>query len=334
MKLKKLITLLIVLAVLIVLAAVKISANRREAAKEKQPAVLYSLNKDVSTAFVSKLAVYRGDDAKDKVVLEKSDAGDWSVTSHFGQRARKDAVERLLKDAAGLKGEVRADKKDVLGDFHLTDAQAVHIEFYGPGDKPLADTLVSPLRVAASENFARSKNSDKVIAADTDVLSDLGIYDKDAKPDYKRFADMQALNVKPDELDRIEIAQEKAAPLVLVKQPDKGNFWVFEPADPKVEVDPNKVTQYVNLVNNLYASETLDPTTPGLGLASEPLVSLTVKKEGKPSALKLFAAPENKDKKTADIRVDSTGPVFRLGAPSVDALKKDKNFFLKPGKTA
>ena len=108
-------TLTILVAVLVVLAALKYMQTVRHRASLRQTG-LESLVADLPATDMGRLVI-TGPSGKD-VVLARS-GSDWVLESSFGHPASASNIERLLGSLSGLKGEFRSDKEEVLADYGL-----------------------------------------------------------------------------------------------------------------------------------------------------------------------------------------------------------------------
>ncbi len=211
MKFKKLLFLIIVLALLAGVSFLKkTSLEKNQAGRQALPQVDLLTDKNFSAGFVTKIEIQRGlpsalpPDGQgqtgvlggERVVFIKDASGQWTLEIPPGAPpsaemipARKDSVETLLKSLAGLRGEVRADDKAVLGDFSLTDEKAFHFQLFGTSNSELGHVLVSPLRPRGTQNFVRAGGSQKVLATDTDVLALLDIFSPDEKLSSQLYAE-------------------------------------------------------------------------------------------------------------------------------------------------
>ena len=122
-------TLTILVAVLVVLAALKYMQTVRHRASLRQTG-LESLVADLQATDMGRLVI-TGPSGKD-VVLARS-GSDWVLESSFGHPASASNIERLLGSLSGLKGEFRSDKEEVLADYGLDDAQAIRLRVYERG---------------------------------------------------------------------------------------------------------------------------------------------------------------------------------------------------------
>ena len=190
MKFKKLVVLLVLLAIIGTASLIKKNALEKENQKSKGQALLQSeplLGKDFSAGFVTKIDLRRGVTDSERTTLTKDASGDWSLDPKTP--GKKERTEALLKSLAEIRGELRAENEAVLEDFSLTDEKAFHFILYGSSGNELAHVLVSPLRPRGTQNFVRLSNSQRVLVTDTDILASLGIYSETDKLDSLSFAD-------------------------------------------------------------------------------------------------------------------------------------------------
>lgn len=190
MKFKKLIILIMVLAVLVTIAVTKKTHENGDSLKKPAPATPL-LSEGLSTAFVQKIVISKGGDSGSKIVLSKSDVKEWTLESRSNTKVQSGPVEMLIKNVSDLKGDVRAESKEVVSDFFLLESQAIQIQFLAVDDKMISSVLVSPLRAGGELNFVRLTDSDRVMAASPDILSSLGIYAKSDPLDDKIFPTLE-----------------------------------------------------------------------------------------------------------------------------------------------
>ncbi len=320
------------MVILIVAAFVKKVQVMRTEIQENQPPSAVSLAKDLATAFVSKIVVMRGDNDPMKLVLLKNEQNEWTLENHFSLHAKKWKVDELLKAVAESKGELRSESKDVLNDFSITDSQGIHIQFFGIPEKELIHLIVSPSRPASEVNFVRLASSSQIMAVSTDLLSTLGIYAKDDKIDYKNFGDFQLLRFDTTKVTKLEL-RDKAELITLIKKEnpgDKTTSWSFDPANPKQEIDPNKVTNFLSQVVNLYAKEILDPKAEPYGLDEKQVfLRLSYIKDEKPFQTELYLGRYDETKKSYILKVLPDKLVYEVAESSINSIKKDKQSFLK-----
>lgn len=326
MKFRKLVVLLAVLAVLATLAITKKASMDRRVRMEPKAPVLETVNPGLSTAFVSKITLSGPGEPAQRLEIEKKGA-EWFMSTHYGARARRDQVEKLLTDISTLAGEVRAEKKELLSDFSLSAEQAFHVELIGSDGKQLSHTLISPQRPNRGQNFVSAHGTEKVFAVATDVLSTLGIWDKDSKLDFKTFVDWQVASLVPDAVSRLELAAGSGGDFSLVRQEGEKADWVFDPPDAQMSVDADKVKAYMAQLSNLYGRDILDPkTSPVVG--EKPKIRWSQKDDPQGLAHEIYWGAETLDK-TVPLKLAPEGIFYSIQSSSLGQLKKDKAHFQK-----
>jgi hypothetical protein len=331
MKFKKLLVLCVLLGVLLILAVVKNAVRKKnEAPTPLKSESLFALTKELPEGFISKIVVYKGDDEKNKLTLAKDTLNNWILEEKFGLKARKEMVEALLKDAAGLEGEVRGDSRSVWNDFGITDQQGVHVIFESHGPNPLAHLVVSFTKPAWNSNFVRLFDSEKVVLVDKDILSRLNLYAQDAKLDANTFADYKMLSLEAKDVTRFEIARGSESPVVFVKKEGENNAaatWRLE-ADGRKEIDTAQVDTYLQFAANTYGQECFDRKASVYGL-DKPSLKLSFFIKGAAPPLELVVGTYLEAQKAFYAKATPGGLVYRVPEASVTNLKKDKSFFFK-----
>ena len=335
MKLKKLFFLIAIFFVIVAALIVKKANVEKHEAKEKQVPLYYTLNKDLATAFVAKMTVTKGDDQAGKVVFSKNSSGEWMVETPFLFRADKRTVESLLKKNVEIKGEVRAESKEVLGDFKINDKEGLEITLSDSSGKELSHLVVSLLRLRGTMNFVRQKNSNQVIATDTDFLSILGLFSKEAKLDAKNFRDLQIGRFETSKVTRLELSPANSTPFTLVKKEDpkdKSVSWGFDPEEAGSEIDKAKVESFLGSLSGWTGSDALDAAKEseyGFVPDDKPWVRVSIKNDNKTDVREFFLSPkQTPDKKTA-IKVLPDKFFYLSIESAMDYMKKDKAHFLK-----
>jgi hypothetical protein len=138
---KRLLPLVVILIVLGVLAVLfKRPPTPPQLAEEVglERLVPPTLHTDSITGF----ELYRGAQPQEIVRLRQRD-GAWVVTSRFDTPGNSTKIQQFLTQLSTLQGELRADSTALLGDFQLTDEQALHLKVYtDTPDKPALYLLV------------------------------------------------------------------------------------------------------------------------------------------------------------------------------------------------
>lgn len=333
MSFKKLLVIIFVTIVLLGLVFVKKNIQTRQnknIEQEAQQASQVTLIKDLPEGFIGKIVLYTGDAVDNKISIVKNSQGDWSLESKFNVKAKKETVDNLFKKLNGLKGEMRADSKDVLGDFKIDDNQALHIILSDSGDKQLNHILVSYLRAAWNKNFVRLANNNKIILSDVDLLSTLSIYDKDEKLDSNPFADFKIASISADTVEKITLNLKDKPTITLQKSQniDKTGFvWSFLPAVNNEEVDAAKINEFIGHVNNAYAKDAVDPNLTTYGF-DKPTLSVILTGVQDKEIINLTIGSYLESEKTYYVKVSPANFVFKVQDFYINNLKKEKNYFL------
>lgn len=334
MKLRKLLILAVFLAVLVVLGLVKKAYDQRtEALQNKNQKTWFVLNQGLSADFVDRIEIYSSVDDSSKIRIRKADSGEWLLDLPFAARARKGSIDSFLKDLTSVRGETRAESKNVLQDFKLDEKQGIHLVLKGSG-KELSHTLLSPLRPGGTVNFVRTQNLARVIATDTDLLGDLGIYSKQAVLDPKVFIDLKVIQLELNKVKAFQISSAKPAPLKFTKQKnekDNSESWSIEPPEGSAEIDKTKIDSFLSNLSNLYATQAIDPKGGDFGInETSPWIRISLLDgPDKHSELSLFINGETDKDKCRYLKVMPIGTVYRILEIQINNLNKDKTFFLK-----
>ena len=334
MKFKKLLILIVILFAIVIVSFVKKANLDNREAKSREVPPPTAVTQEISTGFVSKVVISKGKEEGTRLILSKNSSGDWFIDSHFKTKARKSSAENLLKDLSGLKGELYSDAKEVLGDYSLMETQAYHLELQSSEGKTLTHVLVSPLRTRGTKNFVRSAGSNKVAVTSTDILTSLGLYSKDAKLDYKTFADFKVVVTEASKIQSLELTQPKSAPFLITKKEDpkdKTITWVLGSKGKETVLDTGKVNELISNILNLYGKDTADPagTAYGFNEKAAPWIKIRLKPEAKPNEITLFLGSRFEATKTYFLKSIPDGQVYALSDASMDAiLKKNSDSFL------
>ena len=338
MKPKKLLLLTAFLTLLILLSLFKKAHDQSiKNIENKNQKVRVVLNEGLSSNFVDGAEIYKSGDDSSKIKLRKTNSGAWVVELPFSARARKGTIDSLLKDLTSIRGEMRSESKNVLQDFKLDEKQSIHVLLKG-GDKEISHILLSPLRPGGTVNFVRSQQSDRVVATDTDILGDLGIYSKEALLDPKIFFDLKILQLDIAKVNSFKLSPSVGAQLNFVKQKnekDKGETWALEPADNSVEIDKTKVDNFLSQLANLYAAQAVDPKGAEYGIKEDASwISISmIDGADKPLETNLFISAAADKEKKIYLKVLPDGNFYRLMESQISQLSKDRTFFLKESVT-
>lgn len=334
MKFKKLVVLMIVLAALAAIGIFKKAGMEREEALQKaRPSEEASLAEGLLAGSVTKIMIARGSGEEEMLVLSKDTSGRWTIENRFGTRAKKATVEGLLTSLGTLRGNVRAETKEVLADFSLTQDKAFHLRLLGVDEKEILHMLLSPLRPRGTQNFVRLDSSDRVIVTATDLLASLGIFTKEDKLSYRVFADLRVTEIDSSKIVSMTVSPEGVRPFTLLKTQeakDQNVQWSVG-QDATAQVDTAQVDQFVSSLSNLYANDTLDPQQhAGLFESKPPWLRIEQKAELEPEVLELKVGQGSQENKPRLVQVMPSGLVYELAEAQIKPLLgKNIESFLK-----
>lgn len=333
MKLKKLLVLILVAALLVILNFMKkIEGDKeRRAADAEALQTVRLVETEASVASVDRLLLQSGADEAKRVVIVKNTEGGWRIESRYNVRADRGQVEGLIQKASAAKGEVRPSSKDVIGDFSLKEDQAFHVALQARDGADIARLLVSPIRPLQSRNFVRLAGSDRVLVTDSDLLSSIGIYMQGAPLEYKTFADLRVVPADVSKLGRIQVIPRAGASFALVKQEGSDPVvWKTDP-DGGSEVETAKVNDFLSGLTSLFARDVLDPQAADHGLDEKsPWLVLTETKDGKTTEYRVLRGKRSLETKTAVLKSLPDGLVYEVNDDTLEKLlKRDKASFLK-----
>jgi len=331
---KKLLVILGVVLALLVLVLVKKTAQKKYLAKQETAPLTteFELIKDLPETFILRVAAYKGDDEKNKMVLVKNSEGLWILESKYGIKAKKATVDNLLKELKDLKGEVRAESKDLFADFQIEDSKALHILLEAGTGNIINHLVVSFLRPDWNKTFVRQEESEKVVLVNKDILSLFNLYNKEAKLNDAYFADLKLFAFETKQIQKIELVRDKEQ-LIFKKSEPGGSTspaWNLEPAlTPDEEIDTSKVDELLRNIYNIYAKEILDPSLSTYGFDA-PLLKVSLQDlEGKKAA-QMEVGKYLESEKVYYARVIPANLVFKVSESYIKNLKKERASFLKP----
>lgn len=331
MGVKKLFIIICVVLVLMALVFAKRSAQQKnESAQVPQQISDFELIKELPVKFIEKITVYTGVNPDNKLVLVKDSQGVWILQNKFGVKAQKDKVSVFLNNLDNLKGELRAESKDVFTDFQLEDSQALHIVVELNGGKVFTHLLVSFLRVDWNKNFVRLADSKDIALVNKDFLMQFNLPNKDAVLESSSFADYKLFSFEPKDIKTIELVSQ-VGPISIrkVSVSDNSQLWAIDDAKVKSEdIDQSKVEALLQSILNIYAIDTLDPVLTNYGFDNARLkLTLTDTKDAHPVLMEVGNYIEQD--KVFYVRLLPELSVFKLSEYYIQNMQKDKTYFLK-----
>jgi len=179
MKLKSLIPLVVIFAILAVLVVWK-QSSQEEPTIVDQVQLNPLVPEGVSEDDVAVLELFAGATPDEKVVLTRvsTDPESWRVTTHFNAPANEEKIDEYLSNVLDLKGEPREEVTDDKGlaPYQLGTDTAFHIKgLTEGGEEPLFEVLVGKAP-APNQVFMRAADSQTVYTADVNLRRDAGLH--------------------------------------------------------------------------------------------------------------------------------------------------------------
>src|SRR5712692_7452449 len=201
---KRLLPLVVILIVLGILAALlKRSPAPTQLAEEVGLERL--MPQTLPTDSISGFDLYHGAKPQEIVRLRKRD-GAWVVASRFDTPGNSTKIQQFLTQLSTLQGELRADSTALLGDFQLTDEQALHLKVYTDApDKPALYLLAG--KGSGSSGFMRRVGEGRVYSVNLYLQSTAGLTSgtTDQAPSAKPWLDLRIQNVPKEQVTAVEL---------------------------------------------------------------------------------------------------------------------------------
>ena len=122
---------------------------------------------------ISGFDLYHGAKPQEIVRLRQRD-GAWVVTSRFDTPGNATKIQQFLTQLSTLQGELRADSTALLGDFQLTDEQALHLKVYtATPDQPALSLLAG--KGSGGNGFVRRAGEGRVYNVNVHLQSLAGL---------------------------------------------------------------------------------------------------------------------------------------------------------------
>jgi len=304
MKLK---TLALVVACLAVLSAVVFFVQRPAPPPSADARIGQPL---AAAATLGGAAKVRVSDQGKSVVLVKQADGSWRVPGYYDLPADFAKLSRLVDDltSARLQRLVTANPERIAR-LEFKDSQ---VAFLDAADKELWSVTLG----RSAENggrFVRFGDEQKAYLASLNTTLDA---------EAKNWADSQLLNLKADDVARIEISfPDDPAKTVIATRARKEDAFAAEKAPDGQKLKIDAINNLLNSVTTLHFSDTSDPAAPDAVAAKEHLRNIKlVTFDGKTVTIAIGRKPESK--------------IVKPPAPAADATKSGPAAVLEAAKTA
>jgi hypothetical protein len=206
MNMKKLLPLVGVLAILVILVAIKKGATP-EPKLVDQVKLSALVPGDTTSGDIARLELYTGESPDEKLTLAmEGDA--WRLTSHFDAPVSDEKIDGFLKKLGNMKGEYRAttESDDDLVAYDLTDAKAFHVTGYTKDGTEPAFHILAGKSADYRTVFVRQAGESDVMVEQVNLRQEAGIYGESTdppKPDS--WFDKEIINVVGDAVTKIEL---------------------------------------------------------------------------------------------------------------------------------
>jgi hypothetical protein len=329
--------LLPLLAILIVLGVLAVLLKRAPAPPQLaqevglERLVPQTLRDDSMSGF----DLYHGAKPQEIVRLRKRD-GAWVVASHFDTPANTTKMQQFLTQLGTLQGELRADSTALLGDFQLTDEQALHLKVYTDApDKPALYLLAG--KGSGTNGFMRRAGEGRIYSVNLYLQSTAGLTSgtPDQAPSAKPWLDLRIQNVPKEQVTAVEL-HSPARALQFTTQPaapaggteaasvPPAPTWKLVSPELPYSVKPDAVESLVTTLRTLQGDDVVDPAkTPEYGLDTPPYrASLTVQPGGQDARQATVSLGNEVPAKSGSryARLGDTGPVYIVPQWTVQRL--------------
>jgi hypothetical protein len=189
-------------AVLIVLIIAVVVLKRQPSAPRLSEEVGFErlVPQSLSAAAMSGIDLYQGDKTAAAVRLRRQ--GDtWVATSYYNAPVNMDKISKFLDTVSTLEGELRANQAELLGDFRLEDAQALHLLLYTTNtDTPALHLLAG--KGSGRNGFMRVAETPRVYSVNFNLRSEASLHGNDTEqvPEAKPWLDLQIQDIPQEQV--------------------------------------------------------------------------------------------------------------------------------------
>ncbi len=327
---------LIALAVFFVLVVIYFIVLRRP---EKSTVVVgyQPVSKDFSAKNVSKIELYKGNDKKGAVILQKG-PNDWEVESSFHVPANHDKVQKLLDAFENVEGKIRATGKEFFEDFHLSEDKALHLVFAGEGTFP--HVLIGKRGEDNTSTFIRLADKDDIMHVDKDLYNEMGIWGE-TFPESDNWIQRQFLDLDKELIQEIAY-HRNGKDFLFVKQEKKSEEkggsgenknkdekkeyeWKLASWDKIFEADESKIQDIVSAASSLWIEKAVDPEVCNNDCFKHTDTTVTISTSDNKKYVIRFADKDG----NSYIKKDGSPAVYKIASYERKRLSPDMSKFLK-----
>jgi hypothetical protein len=258
----------------------------------------------------------------------------WIAASYYNAPVHTEKITSFLRTVSTLEGELRTDQAELLPDFRLDEAQALHLRLYTDNlDTPAVHLLAG--KGSGRHGFMRHADSTRVYSVNLNLQTEAGVA---GSPESQQLTAKPWLNLHIQEVPKEQVvavalhtperslhfARQPAAPAASTSQettPPAASVqrhWELTTPQVAYPAKSDGLDGLVNTLRTLRADDIADPANLaayGLEQASHRAI-LTVQSEGtEPRDVPLLvgdAVPEQAGQRYS--RLGAEGPVYILPA--------------------
>jgi hypothetical protein len=305
MKLKTLVVTVLVLAALSLGVYI---VRRPEAPKSADARINQPL---VDRATIEKAQKLRITDAGKTVELARQSDGTWRVPSYYDLPTDFNKLSGFVGNLTDAKLQrLVTTSADRIGRLEFKDTR---IELLDAADKPLVTLVLGKNAEVGGGRYVRFGDEQKAYLTSLSAWLDT---------EAKNWANAELINIKPDEVAKIEIPFADGGPIT-VSRAKKDDPWTADktPADQKLKAD--KVASVLSSVGNIRFSDTTAPDDPNVAPAKANLRTFKLTTfDNKTITVAMGRKPEEKKLKPPS-PADKSGPAA-LGSVADLAKKAEK----------
>jgi uncharacterized protein DUF4340 len=271
----------------------------------------------------------------ENVVRLRRQESAWVAASYYNAPVQTEKISAFLTTISSLEGELRTEQSELLRDFHLDDAQALHLRLYTDTfDTPAVHLLAG--KGSGRQGFVRRADGTRVYSVNLNVYSEAGVTGDTPEQQLtaKPWLDLHIQNVPKEQITAVALqtpertlhfasqpspsaaatpSQENAPPAT----PAQGHWTLTAP---QVTFEPKQggLDSLVNTLRTLRADDIANPENMAAYGLEQPAygATLTVQAAGTEArdvSLRVGGAiPEQADKRYS--RLDAAGPIYILPA--------------------
>jgi Domain of unknown function (DUF4340) len=172
-----------------------------------------------------------GEQPEQVVRLRRQDTA-WVATSYYNAPVQAEKITDFLTTVSTLEGELRSDQAELLADFQLDEAHALHLRLYTDSlDTPAVHLLAG--KGSSRQGFMRRANATRVYSVNLNVRSEAGLASNQAE---------QQLTAKPWVNLHIQEVPQEQITAVALHTPERKLHFVWQSVPPATAPAPAQET--------------------------------------------------------------------------------------------